>query len=843
MFNRYLKNDNSKILLRRSGLIIASFVLPFFIMLIVAVLNHMAPFGSNTFLVSDMENQFTSFYSYFKNVLTSSDDFTYTLTKCLGGDMIGFSAYYLHNPFLLLLFLFKETDVVIGIFWIMVIQLGLMGLTFYLYISDEIGEYRPENLIFSTAYGLLGYTLSYMTLPIYYNNLILLPLVVMGVNRFIRNEKRIYMYVISLGVAIWCNYYLGYMTCLFVGMYMVLQLINRKITSVRSFIDLVGLSFAGVALSAFSLIPTVMSLAGTKEGPGLSRLTLEREYTIKGLLHNMLPGTFTADMANSCPPYLYVGLVTLIGILLYLLSKKESVREKISSISMILLLVLCTWISGLDTIWHAFNAPVGFSHRFTFGIGFFMISLGAKGFESFYRGENALCIARLFKNGKTIRVIILLVALWQIMELSYNAYITLRVYEAQASSKDDFNAYYNETKDVIGWIQSNDNSLYRIEKDFEKNHNDSMEYAYAGLTHNSSCEKDFVKTFMGRMGFRNQGIWAFYNQGSTSFADSFLGVKYFVSRFDSTNKPYMFKEKQDDKFIFENSFALPLGFVTEKSILNVDMESEDPFIKQNDIAKAFGYKEDIYEQVSDVESTYINLEVEENVSVESTKDAGTDVKTPSAAKVYRKNENGEAYITYTVTPDKDCNLYCYISAPCEQSCELYQDGVDRDDYFSDFRWSIINLGSFSGGQSTDLTLQLTGDVLSIYKVYFYMEDVYKLYEWSELAKSSDVNLTKITSSYYQGEVKAAHDGLLAFSMPYENDWNIKIDGEKVETLQILDCLMAIDISEGTHTIEMKYVPSGSYVGIILSAIVVIMLLGLFINENHEIKKSNNMIIE
>lgn len=78
---------------------------------------------------------------------------------------------------------------------------------------------------------------------------------------------------------------------------------------------------------------------------------------------------------------------------------------------------------------------------------------------------------------------------------------------------------------------------------------DAMAFDYAGLTHNSSCETYAVKHFMGRMGFRDQGIWAFYNQGSTAFADSFLSVKYFASRFDSTEKPYEDSFSTDEIYV------------------------------------------------------------------------------------------------------------------------------------------------------------------------------------------------------------------------------------------------------------------------------------------------------
>ena len=113
-------------------------------------------------------------------------------------------------------------------------------------------------------------------------------------------------------------------------------------------------------------------------------------------------------------------------------------------------------------------------------------------------------------------------------------------------SESDVNNIIEEIKNAEG-----KNSLYRIEKDIMYTMVDPMAFDYAGLSHNSSCEKAKVKDFMSKMGFRNQGIWAFYNQGSTAFADSFLGVKYFISRFDSTDKPFIPMNNTFDTFLKE----------------------------------------------------------------------------------------------------------------------------------------------------------------------------------------------------------------------------------------------------------------------------------------------------
>ena len=91
------------------------------------------------------------------------------------------------------------------------------------------------------------------------DGVVLLPLVILGVDKLI-NENKCKLYVISLFIAIVSNYYIGYMICIFSGLYFIYKLIlNNKVKLIKlgSFI---GASILSVALSAFILIPTVLSL-------------------------------------------------------------------------------------------------------------------------------------------------------------------------------------------------------------------------------------------------------------------------------------------------------------------------------------------------------------------------------------------------------------------------------------------------------------------------------------------------------------------------------------------------------------------------------------------------------
>ena len=172
---------------------VAAFLIPAVIYTVTLTLTGTWPFGDNALLVSDISSQFAAFYTYFKNILMSNDDMIYTFAKSLGGDMPGFAGYYLNNPFLFLLLLFKDEYVPAGIVLIIGIQLGLMGVTMAILLKDIAGSdsslYRMIPF-FSTAYAFSGYVLAYITLPIYFCSLIMFPLVMLGIRRLMRGSRR-----------------------------------------------------------------------------------------------------------------------------------------------------------------------------------------------------------------------------------------------------------------------------------------------------------------------------------------------------------------------------------------------------------------------------------------------------------------------------------------------------------------------------------------------------------------------------------------------------------------------------------------------------------------------------
>ena len=824
-----------------------SFAVTFTMFILLAVTLKLYPFSDNTILIHDNSKQFINFYNSFKHLITTNNNFIYTFSKNLGGDMVGFSAYYLQNPFMLILLLFPEKYMPEGLFIMEAVMLSCASMTFQILINKVYGR---GSLIFSTAYGMMGYVMAYFTLPIYFTNIALLPIVILGLHKILNSEKSL-LYPVTLALSIFFNYYIGYMLCLYLVLYFIYYC-GCKSDTVKSFFGMIcdkGKAFVlysilGVMLSCFDLVPVALSLRNQKDAPGASIFKLSRTFRMTGLIRYMLPGKYNVDMSNMSLPYIYVGILPICGIVIFFISKKIKIFDKLAVAFLLGTLLVCLYIKPLNTIWHAFNEPVGFAHRFAFYLSFSMLIIGYRGYiegDSFFADNK---IVKKIKDDKVWKCVVGCALLFTLCELFYNAYHVLNVQIIESRQHSEYTEGYDRIGGVIDGIKSleTESDLYRIEKDFQYTMVDPMAFNYAGLSHNSSCEKDYVKSFMGKMGFRNQGIWAFYNQGSTAFADCFLSVKYFVSKFDTTDKPYedVFNtvdgsmpenvinkhdlSSVDPTYVFRNPYALQFGSIADKEqIRSVDASGNNTFIFQNEIAKCYGINEDIF-----TEAKVSEIRVAGNVQLS---DAFVNRADSNGAIINRLDNSEDSYAEFDVDiiePGK--TLYMYFAAPKMQGARLYVNGIDWDDYFSDWRWAVERVGTFKPDEAVTIRVEATGDGITLDDYMLYHEDYDVLRNWFESAcnlGADSINLVKVSSSHIKGTFEAKTNGMLVFSIPYEKGWHIKIDGKRANTEEVLSALTGIEVSEGNHTIDMYYIPEGLVIGIAISIVALIVLVIIF----------------
>lgn len=830
---------------------ILSFLFPFLLTWVFFLISDIAPAGSKVIMTGDLDRQFIDFFSYFRSVFTTKNDALYTLEKNLGGDMPGLAAYYINDPLLFLLFLFPGKYIATGTSVLFSVQTALCGLTFCVYLNKTPRFHHGENepaafstVLFSTAYAMNGFVFGYQPLMIYFSNLIILPLILLMFDRIMLDRRRRYIaaYSLLLALYIFMNYYMGFMLAVFLILYFVFYLINDR-SLVKGFVPVAVSSVSGVLISAFSLIPTVLSLEGEKS-TAMADWSIHRKFRLIDL-----PGGFFSGMSrNDRMPFIYCSVFVLICALCYFFrsGKDLKLKEKLSYAFLIAALSVSMYINPIDNIWHGFNNPVGFPWRYSYFLSIVVIMAGYEWFRDhelsgsinpwpqcivipLYFGclivtrnnyfdtqrmivniclvsANIAVILLAGKREKIRRVMIPVLFLLLFADLTYNSRVAFVSLNGEGEDLGRFYEEYDEISAAADHIKSADGSFYRMEKDFYRTPNDTMMFDYMGITHSSSCEKESVRHFLSRFGFRDTGLYAFYNLGSTTFADCFLGIKYYISRFDQVHKPYEYMEGSHEAigkyFAYKNPYALDIASYAPGELAGIDVEKGNTFEMQNSIARAYG-----------ADDIYIEAGHELNI-----------------------RDGNERH--YEIRIDRDGPLYYYFDAPHMQGAEIYVNGEYREPYFTETNWSVLCAGIFKTGDNVDIVLKPTQDDIEVTEACFYHEDTEAIRRFYQAAcpgndrdKDAETGGVKvITSSHLRGQVLCSGTGYIMFTLPYEEAWRITLDGEKAKPVKLLGNLLAVQTGEGLHEIDMQYVPSGLIAGIILS-IAGVLFLFVYIGRN------------
>lgn len=866
--------NKNKIFNKKNICYLVSFFLPIFLFILICIMMEFYPFGNISILVADMRYQFVDYYAYLKQSIANNNDMLYSFSKTFGGDMTGFFAYYLGNPLYFIFMFFSEENLPMAILFMLALSMGLCGYSFCYFLNNTFG-FRKSSVIFSTAYAFMGYLTAYMSMTHITFNMALLPFVMLGIVRIVRTRKTSKMYIFTLFLSVLIQYYVGYMACIFTFFFLCYELVKEKmIFSKKPFFDIrklldvlvvyIGNSFLAVGLSAVSLVSVLFSLRDQKSS-GLI-LSFSRNFYLMDLPSSFYNSAFHGNLSDGLP-IVYCSVVALVFLSVFYLSKKIALRNKIASLVVLLILFISCYIDFFNTIWHGFAHPIGFPHRFSFLISFFLLYIAYEGYlhlqDGFELYKIIICIGlfsiysvylymtnseyagkkEIIITGTIILVIYAFIygyshykeyqvsLLWGILfvmclDVSTNAFYSYDAYyEGQRLTNEEFTIgeyqkYIKETGSLIRDIQKSTTGFYRIEKFFRRSHNDAMQFGYNGLSHFSSCENNTVKRFLGHMGFRDNGNWAFYGSGSTAFADSFMGVKFVLSQIDEISKPYIQTPVEYNKYIYQNPYALSLAFGMTEDVEKIKFQKDAHFDFQNEIAGSFSkQKHQIYKPVKLERITLNNV----------TRDGDTYNK---------KNPEEEAYIEYELSCNSTDFIFMYLDAPKEQKTSLYINDLEKPDYFTTYGWQIREVGYYNKGDDVHVRLYLIDDQITINGYEFYYEDKKELADWYEDAKRSVCELNKITSSHLLADVSMADDHKkLVFSIPYEKDWIVFVDQKRVKTEPVLNALLSIDITKGKHVVEMYYIPRGLVIGFIISITSFMILIAFLIyNYNNERKR-------
>ena len=801
---------------------IMAFLIPVVIWVISIAISGIFPFGGNTVFTSDMAYQYAGYFEFVQKVLTEGVNPTFSFFKGIGEETLGMLVYYMMSPFNLILALFPKANITEGVLVINLLKIGLSGVTFSLFVKKEFKKSNNVAVVaFSTCYALMAYNIAYQFNIMWIDAVVWLPVIILGIDRLIEKNKSDVFFT-GLTVSILSNWYIGFMLCVFSAFWFIYRTVKKGFSK-RAFLKfmLCGVLSAGTALIV--ILPAVYTCMAEVKRSNLLDSSLIN-YTLLDIFSKFIIGGFDfwqiTDKSASAEclnlPNLFAGATTFMLFVMYFFNDSFSKKEKIQDGVFFLVLLAFTVFAPLNRIWHVFTYNIWFPYRYSFCISFYMIYIAYKSLS----GISGISL----KN--VLYILVALIIGCFIVEKQNYTYITseliyctifmlctgfISIKLVKAGNKSAFgflvlvisvemftntavymlnfdffdrNTFYSGraiVNEKISEIKEKDNGYYRIENSLIKDYNANIGQEILGITSSSTMGKESTRGLLESLGFTRVVCNSVIYSPVTRFADSFLGVKYYIS--DTTKK---------------NDDALSLGFLVDDSVTELKdfitpwTQHSNSFEKMNELAKKSSkIDEDIYSklEIFDVKKENLKETLESNVY----------------EKVYPYSK---ALYSFSFYVPNGNDIYLKIDGGAVNNAILYVNDKEIGKYMTSQEYSTLKIGNFNENEKVKVDIEFVdSNKVKLNNVWIYSEndDIYKKVI-NEL-KRSQLEIDDMTSSSLIGRIKVEDDGkILLFTVPYDKYLRVFVDNKPTNTRCVLDSLLAVDLGKGEHIITVYYYP-------------------------------------
>ncbi len=327
-----------------------------------------------------------------------------------------------------------------------------------------------------------------------------------------------------------------------------------------------------------------------------------------------------------------------------------------------------------------------------------------------------------------------------------------------------------------------------------------------------------------------------------------------IANVSDINDIYGVNPKDEDFiYVYENPYVLPLGFMVDPEVKDWVTNIDNPFEVQNDfIFSTTNVNENILNDIplKSLDFDYLKLTNQSDTKYPANKNG---IKSTNKYSITDPNDlNKEPKMTVKIDNEKEQRVFLYVDAGNAKRAVytiLNEKGeqIDRSDRELSTGRSILDLGSVPSGAEITLELKLTrkGEYEKTYRttgtveVYAasFNKDVFE--KAHKQLSETPMIISEYGDDFINASIDAKENGFLYTSIPYDDGWTVKVDGEKVETIPFAsDGFLGIDISKGNHTIEFSYYPIGFNLGICVT-IASVIGFGIYIFIMNRSKKKNN----
>ena len=835
-------------------------IIPIFTLGAMFAINGVYPFGGRQILTLDFYHQYYPFISDLWYKLREGRSLVWSWTAGGGHDYLAHFAYYLASPLNFIAVLFPHYALREVLTAALLIKIGAAGLSMSIFLRYSLKKYDMLLPAFSSLYALCAFTLGYYWNIMWFDTFALFPIVILGANELLLCGKY-RLYVISLTAAILFNFLIGLFVCIFVAITFAVHCIVNKL-KMREMLHKLGkiaaYSAIAIGMTAFLMIPTFSALQSARGSASTFPDTLELHNSFAAVLGNFI--AFTPPTGSAGLPNLGSGMICVMLLPVFLISKKTRLREKTAYMAVIGFLILSVNVNVLDYIWHGLNYTNMIPHRFSFIVSFIVVYIAYSAYLQIKEevlekrhiiamGISAAFFLAMAAIGPQEAVHIILAAvlcaiyilllsvsminkiplqrgikimffLLIMAELVNTSFVGMQA--AEFTYWDVYPYLYEETRQLLSERQGSDTDFHRTEYDIWVP-NESSLYGYNGISYFSSTINAGFAEFMFGIGMGERLEYNSITFEETSpLTNSFLNLRYMYQRSRhsgdmsmSENAYFDLVSSTNGLALFENNRYLPLGFMVSEGVAGYVSDKRNPFNSQNNLFYlATGLEDDLFTMIDPLGEDHQNYEVrnlapgEYSYAITEGQSSGRftwNFEMPAGGSLYVfcRIENSDGVLDA---------IRLVISS---------EDVILRDDNIA--RQRILPVGNVNEGQKISSVIY-PGVKSGTVQIYAGIINQEVFDTGFALLADETLRLTEFSDTKIAGDISVMEDGLLYTSIPHANLWKAYVNGRETEIITIDGAMAAIRLEAGEHSIEFRYFNRSLTVGLLISAASLLVFL-------------------
>lgn len=803
----------------------------------------------------------------------------------LGLDVIGqYSYYVIGDPFAYLSLLFSMENLEKAYNFLVLLRIYFVGLAFIAYCKYNKKE-TINTIIGAIIYAFCGFILfAGVRHPYFTNAAIFLPLTLIGTEKLLKENKKVF-FIFIIFLSALSNYYFFYMITVINVIYGTIKYYFQYNEGIKKFVKLIGnvilCYIIGLLMASVVLLPTVYAFFNSARTESVQVTTY-----INNFYKYLFMGIVTMRFKN----WAVIGVSSIVLIMIPILfTKIKENKEAKCFFTLFLVTTIMLLIPQVASMMNGFSFP---SNRWVFAYSFILAYIVTICYDSKFKFSNKqksymitmLVIYTLIgvfvtrfnikNNLDFYAVITISYIIYIIISYKYKKenkfkfanyivilFIILNIFVISASlyfprgkgyvkefiengkvleTCSNENGKIENLKEAIEYIKQNDKDFYRIAKKDITYQNLSLLYEYNPIQLYLSLGNKNVYELSCCLDDTCYSATRCVNGADrrTKYT-TLLGTKYYIcSNEDSRYVPYGYNlyYKIGNTLIYINENFLSVGIIYDSYITKEQFNSLSALEKEDALLSTA-----MIENTKDIkiknEDTKIDIPKKLIYKVIGNKINNNEIKTTKKDDKVELviddiPENSELYLSIKNLKyvSKDNNTDFKVTAKIDgiKNSEKLLNQISSA-YYMDNPNFLMNLGVTIKNQSRSLKITFdkkgtyTFDELEILAV-----DMNKYENKVNKLKANVLDNIKYGNNYISGTVNTNINGILQIATSYSNGWKVFVDGNEQEVIKVNEAFIGTKIEAGYHIIEFKYETPYLKLGIIFSIIGLIVYIGLII---------------